>query len=331
VARALAADDVTIAYHLSYKCPPSTEKAPGSSPENPIALEAFDEAWRAAVDAVEDAADGGKGGGISSYECKWVKLSGFFRWTDYYDYRGWLYRSANGYYFDRDVSYLIEDFADPAARRSELQATQIDIVGQFYQLCAHAPGADMIFGPCHYGGHQGMMLNDVRVLSIAGDRFQILTGEANRAIADDLVEVPPAWSERAEVEQSARYWLEVVAGGRAAYERANAERLAKMDDKERAAVFAPDSWLAALLDNRNPKSALNRVDRLPSKIFFERIEENQKEPDFWVTACVCLDGDCRDRWPLFKADAIRLKDRFLCLELEKDHLAKAAPLWRWPE
>lgn len=314
-------EQITIAYHLSYKCPASKDKGPGSSPANPIPLEDFADAFDAA--AAEDAEGGG------SYHCRWVKLSGYFRWTDYYSYRGRLYPSVTGYYFDNGASYLIEDFADPAARRSEFQATQIEVVGQFYNLCVSAPNADMVFGPCHYE-HQGMMLHGVKVLSVGKDRFRILTGEANREIADSLKPVPAGWSERRDAERSARNWLQALAAGRAALEEKLGAALNGMTPEEKNAYFAPDSWVGTLLDRSRTKLAGRDISRLPLALFYEPLDEGEAGPEIWATACACLDGSCETGWPLFITDANRLKDKFICLDLEMDVLHPERD-WNWLE
>lgn len=327
-----AQDDITMAYHLTHKCP-AGGSGPGSAPGDPIALEDFDEAWSAAVDAVENAADdeakGNKDAGFSRFECRWIKLSGYFRWSDYYSYRGPLYRSAHGYYFDRQTSYLIENFADPATRRSELQARQVELVGRFYNLCMYAPNADMVFGPCHYGGYKGMMLSDVRILSVGKDEPRILTGEANRELAESLRAVPADWKDLADVEESARYWLKLLQSGRRAYEQAIAKDLDAMKPEERREYFDPDGWVGTLLDPKRSNLAGKDIARLPMKVFYEPLETTPRAPEIWATACVCLKGTCEDRWPLITYDAQRLNSEFICLDLEKDVLGRGGAKWDW--
>lgn len=321
--------EITIAYHLTHKCSAGST-GPGASPNNPIVLEDFDDAWSAAVRAGEETADTGKGEGLSEFECKWVKLSGYFRWSDYYDYRGYLYTSASAYYQRSKTSYIIESFADPATRRSAFQATQVELVGQFYDLCAYAPAADMVFGPCHYGANQGMMLSGVHILSASDRRFQILTGEANRPIIGDLKEAARNWNRRREVEASAREWLSLITDGRAAYERAIADDLAKMQKEERDRVFAPDGWLMTLLDPRSKITRLKGgVARLPLNIFYDADEEEDGMPAREVTACFCIDGNCRDRWPLLEADARRLADWFVCTPVRKSSGGPKDGAWSW--
>src|SRR5262249_55095127 len=158
-----------------------------------ISIAYFDDLSRSAMEAKDP--DVKKTATRSPYDCKWVRLSGFLTWSDYYHYRGRLYESAWHAYGGNHPGYIVERFADPAVRRSQLAQRQITLVGRFYDLCAAADRVQkksgenwmMLFGPCHYGSDRGMMLTDVVIKEVHDDAPRYILGESNRKFFKQLI------------------------------------------------------------------------------------------------------------------------------------------------
>ena len=111
-------------------------------------------------------------------------------------------------------------------RRSAIGHRQVTLVGQFYYLCLTAPKERrciLLFGPCHYGGVNGMMLADVRIEKVEDDTPRYLAGEANRSIIGDLPAVET--EERSAMIEGVRRWAALLQRRPEAYAREALDRI----------------------------------------------------------------------------------------------------------
>jgi hypothetical protein len=329
-----ADEEVLFVWRPTAECPDRKE-GPGAAPATAIALEWFSALYDDVVDRlVQDEEQKAQTPSESQYECRWVTLSGFFEWADYYHYRGYLTADLPAAYFGGSVRYIVESFGDPGERRARLNGARIRLTGRFYDLCRRAAMdvADeaLVFGPCHYGGLQGLMLRDVIIEAIEAGPNLRLKGEPNRALIGDLVATPPRWPESARVKAAFFDWIGALRAGRQAYWTTAVDQ-SIVNEEERAETLAEaledeDDWISHL--TQSPDSPLRRrsdsvLKRRPFRVFKHAIDADDATP-FEVTACVCLSRDCDDEWPLFSQDARRFSDAYLCNEL-----TRAGDGWRW--
>jgi hypothetical protein len=316
-----------VIWYSSYKCAAPTDKsAPGATPENALETPGFDEPIDDEM-ALNKRANDGAERQTSRFECKWVRLSGFFTPTNYYHYRGYLVADVRAHYARayRAPRYVVEHFNDPAMRRSAIGHRQVTVVGQFYYLCLTAPKGDdimFLFGPCHYGGVQGMMLANVRVEKIEDDSPRYLLGEANRGIIGDLR--PVDGDDRAGITEAVRSWAAQVQRGPKAYAREAIDRnpvWQKESATERADARAriehPDSYVSYLF-------ALPAVRGLdPARAEVAAFWEHPESRDDAV-GCICLQASCSNEWPLTDSDADSFYGRAACTTIQKRDNA-----WTW--
>ena len=323
-AGALAAPPQTyrVIYYTSYKCPPPSDKnAPGATPDHPLAPTYFSDPIDDEVELNERAAEEGKDRATSRFECKWIRVSGFFTPTDYYHYRGYLVADAKTHYSSsyKTPRFVVEKFNDPAMRRSAIGHRQVTIVGQFYYLCLTAPKGDdimFLFGPCHYGGVQGMMLADVRIEKIETAAPQYLLGEVNRPIIGNIP--PVEGDERTAIAERVRAWATLVQRGPNAYARETIDRnpdskreSARERADDRARLESPDSYISYLYgrpDFRGLDSAQAEVAS------FWQAEANQHD---FAIGCICLQASCTNEWPLTESDANNFYGHAACTMLNK--------------
>ena len=141
-----------IAYRTA-SCP-QPDAGLSSSPENPLIIKRFLEP----ISSVMVWRDPEKGAEILKWEqendvdptydlnCKWIKITGHFRQFGYQNYRGVLLRNAQALYtynggpgnLFRESLYFIENWADEEIKTALVNGTDIEIVGQFYDLCRAA-------------------------------------------------------------------------------------------------------------------------------------------------------------------------------------------------
>ena len=320
--------EITVAtYFTTYRCPPDTSGAPGSSRENPIAIEQFEELFERS-DGPSPQEDG-----PVAHDCKWVRISGVMNWMNYYHYRATLWPSAMAAHGGGRTRYIVESFADPSVRRANLVRRQVTLVGQFYDLCAAAERAragrdwGMTFGPCHYGSDNGMMLRDVSVVSVEASGPHYILGERNRAAFGDLIRVQGA--ERQAMIDQTRAWAALVQRGPTAYADAH---LAHMSTNRFFANLGPDeprrlrefdenpdgyiSYAGAVLRARRPN-----LSRAQIEVFWDKEVGGSN-----AVGCVCLANSCVENWPLTSDDADAFVGDAVCTELDKTSRAGA---WSW--
>jgi len=317
-------------------------QGPGSSPDNPIEIKDFDELYYTAKASREDGDEDDsseKTPPEAKYECRWIKLTGFYSWMDYYHYRGILNADFTSAYFDPQIRYIVENFKEPTERRTRLNGSRVTLTGRFYDLCrradveATAAGEFWwIFGPCHYGKLRGLMLRDVTIDAIeAGPNLRV-SGEQNRDLIGDLAVVPLTWPETNAVRNSFIEWISALRTGREAYWAAAIETM-RLDDDERAEELAdalsdPDDWISFL--TQSGSSPLKRFSDTVLKRhefrIFEESSNDTSEDRTEVTACICLSRSCRDAWPLFGYDSSRFADKYLCNQFTRDGVDET---WQW--
>lgn len=300
-----------------YDCPPGDTATPGGTPDHPVELEFFGQAWANA--AYSDDPD--LGGIPHEFECRWIRQSGFVGWLDYYDYRGILLENALASYQDGAVRYIIESLAPDSPPRSDLARRHVTIVGRFYDLCAAAERAEKasgetwrLFGPCHYGDDQGMMLADVRVEKIHDAAPQYIVGESNRPVMGSLVTATAV--EQSEVEPVVRAWAASLQKGLRAFADATTAQYPKQDEESRKSTYDfiedADSYASYLLNRRN----FSRVNLASAQIAIFRPADEDNEFRNAV-GCICLESSCADRWPLTEADADNFLGPAACVALTR--------------
>lgn len=332
VAPAAAANDVAV-WFTSEECDSKFEPGtPGSTVELAIKVSYFDDPFDEAVKS--NASEEDKPAKPSRFDCRWVELDGFLTWMDYYHYRGRLFASAWEAYRGKGASYIVERFADPAARRSQLVQRRITIVGRFYDLCAAASRAEaksndnwfMLFGPCHYGADNGMMLTDVVVKAVHDDAPEYILGDANRKIFNDLFPVEGAV--RAPLIDAVRAWAAAVKRGPVSYATdviAANPALAKDKDEAketREYIESPDSYTSYL--SELPRFRALNTASASVEVFWSA---SNRESHYEAIGCICLSDRCTDKWPAREADADNFLGDAACISLTKSGGTTGTWLW----
>jgi hypothetical protein len=331
---AAAADekaDHVMVWFTSQVCKDKLEPGtPGSSPELAIPM-----AYFGALSSDASSAKKQKPAQVSKYECKWVELSGFLTWTDYYHYRANLYESGWETYGAPEVKYIVERFGDASARRAAYVQRHVTLVGRFYDLCAAADRARkasnqkwvMVLGPCHYGDDNGMMLTDVRVKNLLDSEPQYLLGERNRRLIDDLPLVEG--QDVAPLERAVRDWAASIKKGLRVFaeETVRGIPFSPAEDKDeiretKTRVTDPDGYAAYLLNSAS-FGAMD-AERAQVAVFWNGPGQVVKKEEAW--GCICLRADCADRWPLISGDASGFMGEAACTQLRR---ADAGSRWYW--
>lgn len=298
-------------YFTHFDCPAQEAGTPGSTPQLAIDPEDFQEAYASSMR--DEYGDSEEPATLSAFHCKYVRISGVMSWMHYYHYRARLYESPAHLYFGDDVNYLIENFSDTTLRRGDLMQRRVTLVGRFYDLCAAAARAEqtagetwILFGPCHYGANNGMMLENVVIEQVHDERPQYLLGERNRAVFGQLPRV--TGGEREALVSLVRVWAAQLQRDPGAFEEAGA-----VDE---------DSYLRHVA--RDPRFARLNVRRARVDVFLRGFYGDDD-----VVGCICLvGGDCRDAWPVASGDSERFLGDAACTTLEKD---RQTGVWRWED
>lgn len=319
---AFAQDDdqpVSIVMPTSANCG-ELETGPGRSAEDPIEV--------GLDDLFYDVEGFREFGNEQEYRCRWVRVSGHYRNTNYWHYRGRLFPNVSAFYFpgyslNGSPRLWIESFTDPSTERFEIESSDIEVVGRFYDLCQSAEEAEAasgeiwlnMGGPCHYSNLNGLMLRDVRIVSVNSDPEQRMRGEANRAALGTLVDIPDTHPDRASILSAFRIWIETVNSG----ESALLDHLDREDARERALVDETD-WTSFLTRPASPARDVDLADLANEiRIFTERRDledllagDRSRTP---IIACACLADTCDDAWPLFEEDTRYFHTEYLCVTL----------------
>lgn len=313
------------------------ESGPGATRETAIKLE-----WMGELNA-------DKFSSKPRFECRWVTVRGFYRWTRYGDYDGFLFidglAAAMREYRVGYHQLTIENFQSPDLRGLQWNGSIVTVTGRYYDLCrplreqqevAKAKG-DFLYipgGPCHYGDDMGAMLKDVTIGSVHAGPNLRPRGSANRLVLGDLVELPNDKQPYTEVLEQFLEWWTLLARGESALSAADIRRRG-VNDKSVA-----EYWRSALANdddetsflNSSPASPIARfsaesaIDR-PFAVFAARgaIERAGKLPEFrTLWGCSCLTNDCSNSWPLLLNDATSFFDEYVCMEAVRTDKG-----WRW--
>lgn len=318
-------DDMLWVWFPTAQCPKEENPSePGGSPDNPIPLTELD-------DLIGDVYEKER-----QLNCKWVKTEGYFRWTDYYHYRGNLFPSSRAYYFDSGFYAIIENFASKKTYRAELNGSHVGVVGRFYDLCKAADEAEaasgedwfILGGPCHYGKDKGIMLRDVFVTETKGRPYRILSGEANRETIGDIFHAPSDWGHFAPVKQAALSWLKTIIRGKSTYEDAVKDNYLDLEEEFEEHIASSDTWYAYLSDpDRSVVANLggNLEDLQFTPFVYDLLDESPYK-DRRALGCFCLISNCANQWPLLAVDAENFAQDFVCTELEYDEEENS---WDW--
>lgn len=310
-----------------YDCPPPDPATEGGSPERPVDLIFFDQAWANALysDDPDYPPDP-----PNEFECRWIRLSGFMQWDDF-RYPGKFYETPLTSYQRDNISYFIENFAAGSPPRGDLAQRRLTLVAQFYDLCAAGErtlepiraddpeGRWDLSYPCHEV--PAMMLSNVRVEKIHDSAPQYILGEANRAVLGSLVAATP--DQHKEIEPLVREWAALVRKGAAAVADAYIARYPKQDEDQkqewRAEITSPDSYPSHLL--RQTRFLQLNLKTAPVHVF------RPADDDDFDTAigCMCLTASCTNRWPLTEKDAATFLGDAACIELNRWNNEP----WRW--
>jgi hypothetical protein len=320
--------DLRAVWFTSYDCPETDDVGPGSRVA-PLELSDFDEAYYAsAIDSDAEA----PGEAHARYHCKWVRLTGFMTWMDYYHYRGVLREDFSATYFASDAArYILERFANGSPPRAALAQRRLTLVARFYNLCFAAEEARRaagdefwwLFGPCHYGANEGMMLTDVHIETIHDPAPVYLLGDMNRAALgfSPRVEEGPA---RTAMEAEVRDWAAALRRGVEAYADAVIARrtyLASESEERRrstrANILSADSYASYL--STDPRFRRLNLRRAQVELFWDGDGRDRAH------GCICLERACADRWPLFRGDADEFLGAAACIALEREE----SGAWRW--
>lgn len=335
------------------ECPAQAD-GDGSSPDNPIELEDFHDLLGSSIDwNYRNSEEGARNQGEDSPDlnCKWVKLSGYFRHIGYQHYRGVLAENARDFYFEggrgnfiRPRNYFVENWADESTSSVLLNGATLAVVGQFYDLCRairiaeKEAGEEFFFfsGPCHYGDLTGIMLRDLRVVEVKNPNQRIL-GEVNRAVIGDLERLPRSWTDFEAVHRTAKEWVRLVRSGADRYylERYGSKG-ETVSDKRKSAFLErslndKDDWIWFLAEA--PSSPVMRRGRpLENQSFavFEIMNYRRginHDGVNAVFACFCTKRTCEGDWPFMSDDTEYVFDPFVCVRLSRD--SSHPTEWRW--
>lgn len=314
---------------------------PGGSRETAINVDRFEDLLSFSMHQAEtwDEPEWEESSGYFAPSCKWVRLSGNFRSSSYYNYEGQLYRDAPIFYAQGEVvgatipHYYVENFLSGDTHPADFHGRDISVTGLFINLCGAldsklerenaellardpdaTPEIGFYFGPCHYGKYTGLILHDVVVEGTASAP-KFAAGESNYGIIGDLDLYQGEDIDG--VVAKTKEWIAFVKAGPEVFKRAIVEGQAACEyDKGE-----PNSdYCKRILDlAAGPRSIavfLHRQDLLRDiapldadiRVFRGRL----------YYGCVCLADDCTNRWPLFDRDARFAVNPYACAKITGD-------------
>jgi len=317
---------------------------PGASPLEPIPIENFFDLFDSALTwgnptLLEAERKFAEEDGVEipiDYNCRWVRVRGYFRVMFYRGYSGTINANSQEFYLRggingpiRENSYTIENFEDPKTNRFLFNGAEIEIIGQFYDMC-RALDAEYgdgnhsgIGGLCHYGDAQGLVFRNVGMTGLLSEPFSRPTGEENRAVIGDLVNVPDNWPKLSEVIEIAKARIELIRESPASYwEKEIPATFDRSSDIITKRSNDPNEWISFL--HFAPQSPINQKSFDPAiaktKVFQQYYSIGQDPDDISsVFVCFCTTNDCKNQWPLFKADAEYFYDPYLCIPVSKNY------------
>lgn len=177
------------------------------------------------------------------------------------------------------------------ARRIELFG-RVDTCERRTQRIRAAGGIPFLGGYCHYEAGPTVAVAGYRIVS---GQYRRLVGEAQRRRVGDLVEPPPEWEWRDELEKVARDFAEAVRS-------ADRPRLAAflsygegMEEKQIEAILQSPAY-----------TPLRAGHKGEIRIFTHMIGGRFRPSDsghVFAHLCYCRTPDCAGRWPIASRDA----------------------------
>lgn len=342
-------------FEMSWVSFPSADCAPqaggaGASPDDPVEIVDFVDLFGSALtwktpEEGQQANDWERKHDVEvtpDLNCRWVRISGYFRRTDYQHYRGTLDENSRAFYLKggpngpiRQGAYFIESWHSQETSSALINGSDIEIIGQFYDLCRAAREAEkqsgkkwfILGGPCHYGELTGLMIRDARILAVRIAPPRRLTGEANRPVIGDIREIPKSWGDYGRVKAAAIDWIKTIRQGPTTYwtraltlPNPQPEEPARTEEIERQAND-PDNWISFL--SLNPKSPVVKqsqaIEDNEFRLFrLQRYGGGETEEKIRITyACFCTQRRCGDVWPLFSEDAESFHNDTLCVRIDR--------------
>jgi hypothetical protein len=279
--------------------------------------------------------------GNSKFECRYVTVSGYYRWTQYQDYDGFLFEdgliATLGEFRIEGSQLVIENFLNADFHGIEHNGSYVTVTGRFYDLCRPLVAererlgkeGDFLYvlgGPCHYGDAMGAMLADVTIDHIEAGPNLRPRGSENRAVIGDLIAAPSDWPEIDSIRAEYFEWWRLLSRSEkalaaAAIKRSENKMSAKRYWKE---TLADDDDLTTYLST-SPKSpmvtrSIREMSQNPFTVFVHKawIERSRDLSAVkHVYACVCLSSDCANDWPLLAKDAGVFFDNYVCIGINR--------------
>jgi len=320
---------------------------PGDSPNNPVSVDDFFDPLGSALiwKTPETGQRENEWERENEFEvtpdlhCRWVRISGHFRRDNYQHYRGVLADSSSSLYTEkggpgnkiRQRRYIIENWSDPDIQSALINGADIQVLGQFYDLCRIAyeerekakDGRIIMSGPCHYGRFTGLMLRDVVVEAVLSAPFQRVRGEENRSVIGTIREIDDSWRELSAVREKLieklnkirkgpkQYWTEALANV-----EPNEDEIAKLSSDH-------DNWISFLaLDPLSPLHPSKRpIEKNEFRAFrLSKYGGGESEDQINIAiACFCTQRVCKNQWPLFWEDATDFHDQYLCFTFYRQY------------
>lgn len=279
--------------------------------------------------------------------CKWVEVSGFFRWDNFYSHVAALYPSKIKYYklsptFERRNNIIwLESFLSSQEIKIEFQNSSLKVIGLFYDLCHQLQiniqnlpeykEGEMIwlFGPCHYSGMA--VLKNIIIKEKLSPPFQYLTDENSREKFGNLIPFKEEFGNLEEIRKNSLDFLtQLKAGNFEAY--LESFGISGEEDISSHEYQIPIFKMYFI----NEKSALEMLqvpfEELENKIYVRGDRgENGLEYDGEDIAisCFCLDGSCEGKWPISSSDADAPSSNFICVGLDKVEKENDEVYWTW--
>ena len=324
---------------------PQPDSGPGSSTNNPLNLEYFLEPmssvilWRDPKRAAEVLKWEQENNVDLTYDlnCKWIKITGHFRQYEYQSYRGVLLENSQAVYtysggpgnFFRESLYFIESWADEKTRSAFINGADIEIIGQFYDLCRAAEKDEaesgqkwfILGGPCHYIKHAGMIKN-AEILTVESQPYQRLKGEENRDVIGDIRKIPDEWPEWDTIKQVAMARIDLIRNGPKAYWTVILPNYDDSGKEIEKRASDPDNRISFLAtDPKSPLLAKRRIEKNQFQLFrLTRYGGGETEEKIKIVyACFCTTKKCDDEWPLFSTDAEDFHDKYFCSRFDRQH------------
>ncbi len=306
-------------------------KEPGGTPLNPIKLETFGELFEISVNRDEYLLD-------ADPKCRWVELSGLYRWEDPFGYHGSLVESFPKHLKGEGARYLIATFLPPDTRAGNFHSRNVTFVGRFYHRCVpyrkvergeNVPeilvrvledGTRIKRSECSHWKRRTLIIRDVFVTEIRDEQPLYISGERNRSLIGELSDY--TGNDLNEIVAETREKIRLLQDSVEAYADYEAqtleitgdfvseERLANSKENTRLNIMRIVSFETTL----HHHAAFQRLNARRAKI---RVFSDTTSSLDTKYACVCLRGRCKDQWPLYESDAQRVIDPFACFKSQE--------------